>query len=61
MGSQEVAIEVESVMQLLLRLEDTDNDKRITINDKGPKVEDYIVRFRGFADKCMNSSFGWIL
>ena len=62
MGSQEVAIEVESVMQLLLRQEDTDNDKRITINDKGPKVKDYVVSFRGFADKRYeNSPFGWIL
>ena len=48
-------------MQLLLRQEDTDNDKRITINDKGPKVEDCIVGFREFADNPMNSPFGWIL
>ena len=38
MGTPKVSIEVGPLMEALLRQEDTDNDKLITINDKGLKV-----------------------
>lgn len=37
-GSCKIVIEVAPVMEALLRQEDTDGDKRITIDDKGLKV-----------------------
>ena len=38
LGGLKVLIEVEPVMEALLKQEDTDGDKRITIDDQGPKV-----------------------
>lgn len=37
------SVEVGPTMDALLRQEDTDNDKRITIEDMGPKVKGALV------------------
>jgi len=38
-------------MEALLRQEDTDNDKLITIDDKGPKVPSPLTCSRPLADR----------